>query len=124
MSALPAAECKGLTFFPVPVFDGPSQAFGADERAYFHRRDLPEVPSKFKDIANDLFFSGGKIPDLDPRISAKSATHAIRAWLASWAPSHESKETTVGYALWLWTTPEAIDAAIKAMEAEQACERS
>lgn len=29
---------------------------------------------------------------------------AVGAWLGSFAPSHEEKINTVGYALWLWTS--------------------
>ena len=116
MSNVPTATNRGLTFFPVPSFDGPSQAFGARGKDYFQRHDMPDVPRKFEDAANKLFFSGGQLPEFDPRVDKAAAKSAVRAWLSSWDPSHEQKETTVGYAFWVWSTPEAIDAAI----AEQA----
>jgi hypothetical protein len=59
-----------------------------------------------------LFYEGGHLPQFDPRVDRQLAVRATKAWLASWAPSHEQKEATVGYAFWLWSTPAAIDAAI------------
>lgn len=108
---IPSAVKDGLTFFPVPTFDDVSIAFGADERAFFGRRDLPDVPSQHKDAAMSLFYKGGPLPKFDPRVDTKLAMRAVKAWLVSWAPAHESKEATVGYAFWVWSTPEAIDAA-------------
>lgn len=49
MSEQPTVTMKGLTFWPIPSFDGPSAAFGADESAFFNRRDLPTVPRKWED---------------------------------------------------------------------------
>lgn len=114
MDSIPSATKDGLTFFPVPRFDGPSQAFGASESAFFNRRKLPEVPHKFKDIVNGLFFKGGQLQEFDPRVDRKLAMAAFRAWVGSFAPAHESKVATAAYALWVWTTPQAIDAALKA----------
>lgn len=102
---------KGLVFWPIPAFDGPSCAFGADERAFFNRRELPEVPRVWQDKANALFFSGGELPDFAPQVDKAQASRAIRAWLSSWAPAHEAKIATVAYAMWLWTTPAALDGA-------------
>ena len=110
--AMPSAVVRGLTFFPVPEFSDPEIAFGAQEGSFFNRRDLPDVPRKYRDAAMGLFYSGGKLPAFDPRIDPTLAARATKAWLGSWAPAHESKEATVGYAFWLWSTPEAIDAAI------------
>ncbi len=110
--AVPAATNRGLTFFPIPAFDAPSQAFGADEKCFFSRRDIPEVPRVHRDAAMALFYGGGKLPDFDPRVDKNAAMAATRAWLGSWAPAHESKEATVGYAFWVWSTPAAIDAAL------------
>lgn len=111
--AIPTAAHSGLTFFPVPQFDEPAIAFGADASAFLpNRYALPNVPSEHKNAAMRLFYQGGSLPELDPRVDRDAATRAVKAWLASWAPSHEQKEATVGYAFWVWTTPEAIDAAI------------
>jgi hypothetical protein len=97
-------ECKieGLTFFPIPTFDGPAQAFGADEKQYFNRRKIPDVPKKYEDMAQALFFKGGTLPDVKPEVDKAKAMAAVRAWLASWAPAHESKVGTVAYAFWVW----------------------
>jgi hypothetical protein len=83
-------------------------AFGANASAYFDRRDLPEIPRSFEKKASDLFFKGGGI-EVSDDIDALKATRAIRAWLSSFAPSHESKEATVAYALWCWSD-EALEA--------------
>ena len=104
----PSAECKGLVFWPIPEFSDSEVAFGAAASRYFNRHDLPDVPREFEDKANDLFFKGGKVQGLAPQVDSGKAYRALRAWLASFAPSHESKETTVGYALWLWSTPAAL----------------
>ncbi len=114
---VPSATRRGLTFFPVPKFDGPSQVFGAGESDFFKRHDLPDVPRTYRDAAMDLFYSGGAMPKFDPRVDAKAAQAATRAWLSSWAPAHEAKEATVGYAFWVWSTPEAIDATLRAVGA-------
>lgn len=104
----PAVTCKGLTFLPIPEFDGPAAAFGAPASAYFDRHDTPDVPRPFKDEASRLFFSGGKWPDFGADVDAAKARSAIMAWLRSFAPAHEAKEATVAYALWVWS-PEASD---------------
>lgn len=109
---IPQPTIKGLTFFPVPTFNDPEVVFGATADKFFDRCDLPDVPSDFKEYANRLFFSGGNLPNIDGRVDPDLAVRALSAWLGSFAPAHESKETTVGYALWVWTTPEAIDSAL------------
>ena len=106
---IPAVVTRGITFYPVPVFSDPEIAFGASGDRYFSRRDLPDVPAEFCRMAMDLFYKGGKLPDFDHRIDRTLASRAVRAWLSSFAPPHESKESTVGYAFWVWSTPEAID---------------
>jgi hypothetical protein len=58
-----------------------------------------------------LFFEGGELPKFDPRVDVAKAARAARALLSSFAPAHEQKEATVAYAFWVWSTPEAIDAA-------------
>ncbi len=105
----PEKTIKGLTFFPIPEFDDLTAAFGAPESAYFNRRDLPEVPKKFEDMASNIFFSGGKLDGLSPQVDKTKAIKAVRAWLSSFAPAHESKIATVGYALWLWSDDKALN---------------
>jgi hypothetical protein len=101
----PAPTCKGLTFLPVPEFDGPATVFGADESAYFNRRDLPEVPREHEKTVHRLFFQGGAVPEFAPDVDRGKAMRALNAWLCSFAPAHEAKTATVAYALWLWMTP-------------------
>ena len=108
---IPSATNRGLTFFPVPEFSDGELAFGAPASRYFAKSDHPPVPGEHTSRAMDLFVSGGALPDLDPRVDRALAARAVSAWLSSFAPSHESKEATVGYAFWVWSTPEAIDAA-------------
>ena len=105
----PPVTCKHLTFLPVPEFDGPTVVFGANERDFFDRRDRPQIPKRFLDEASRLFFSGGEWPAFGSDVDAVKAKRAIKAWLGSWAPAHEAKEATVGYALWVWS-PEAAEA--------------
>lgn len=107
----PTATKDGLTFFPIPDVSRPEMAFGLSEKAYFSRRALPEVPRKYITQANELFFNGGKLPALADGVDASAATRYLSALLCSFAPPHESKETTAAYALWVWTTPDAIAAA-------------
>lgn len=104
----PEKVCQGLTFFPVPEFDDASVAFGADANAYFDRRDRPDVPREWENYVDNLFFSGGHLPELSPKVDRELATRAIRAWLSSFAPPHESKITTAAYALWLWTSDDVL----------------
>ncbi len=99
----PQKEINGLTFFPVPDVSDVDMALGARASRFFNRRNLPDVPRQFKDMAENLFFNGGNLPDLSPKVDRVKATRVIRAWLGSFAPAHEAKIATVGYALWLWT---------------------
>ena len=118
MNQIPNTTYGGLTFFPVPQFDDASIAFGAGTKCFFpDRQNLPEVPREHCDAAMRLFFSGGKLPEFDKRVNKAAAARATRAWLASFEPSHEAKEATVGYAFWVWSTPEAIDAAMNGANA-------
>jgi hypothetical protein len=112
----PQTTIQGLTFFPVPDFDGPTAAFGAPASAFFDRRNLPDVPRKFEDMAQGLFSSGGKVPEFSPKVDRKKAFAALSAWLGSFAPAHESKIATAAYALWLWTD----EAALSVQSAEAA----
>lgn len=111
---IPSAVQQGLTFYPVPEFTDADVAFGAEVSSYFNRRDLPKVPGEFKRAAMDLFFNGGTLPEFDKRVDTEKAMRAVRALLSSFAPAHESKEATVGYAFWVWSSQEAIDAAERA----------
>ena len=108
MSELPQKTIKGLTFFPIPEFTDVDLAFGANENKFFGKRDLPEIPREYIRKANELFFQGGKLEGLSPKVDKELAYRAVSAWLKSFAPSHEGKEATVGYALWLWSTDEAL----------------
>lgn len=105
---IPSKRKNGITFFPVPKFSAKDSAFGVDEGKFFNRHNLPYIPAEFEDMAQSLFFNGGKLPKLSRHVDAAKASTAIRAWLGSWSPSHESKIATVGYALWLWTNDEAL----------------
>ena len=105
----PQKSIKGLTFYPVPEFDGASVAFGAEDKHYFKRHDLPDVPSEFEDMVQQLFFQGGVMPKLHDSVDVEKAAKAVNAWLCSFAPPHESKIATVAYAFWLWTHESALD---------------
>lgn len=94
---------KGLTFFPVPEFQDVAIAFGADRSCFFDRNDLPDVPAKYERMANTLFFKGGELPKFLDGVDREKAKRALTAWLSSFAPAHEAKIATAGYALWLWT---------------------
>jgi|GEM_PF-5763035 len=98
-------ECKieGVTFFPVPTV--PSFA---PESAYFPRRKTPEIPREYEDMANNLFFKGGALPEMSPLVDRAKAFAAVRNWLQSFNPAHEVKTATVGYALWLWCDHETL----------------
>jgi hypothetical protein len=98
----------GLTFFPIPEFGAASAAFGASEDKFFNRYNLPDVPHEFQDMAQNLFFKGGELPKFHESVDQEKAHTAIGAWLSSWAPAHESKIATVGYAFWLWTHKDAL----------------
>ncbi len=105
---IPAATINGLTFWPIPEFDrGESLFMGAPLKAFFDRRNLPDIPQVWEDRAQDFFFRGGR-PDFPPQVDATKAIKALRAWLISFEPPHEAKIATVAYALWVWTTPAAL----------------
>lgn len=118
LRAAPATTCKGLTFLPVPKFDGPAAAFWAPESAFFNRHDLPKVPREFEDEVHRLFFRGGEWPALGADVDQKAAKMAIAAWLHSFAPAHEAKVATVAYALWVWSPAAAEARAIASAEAQ------
>lgn len=97
----------GIQFWPIPATDKASIVFGVDQSHYFHRRKLPNVPRQYIDAASKLFFDGGK-PTLGEDVDWSVAKDWLRSRLCSYAPAHESKEATVGYALWVWS-PECSD---------------
>jgi hypothetical protein len=107
--AAPDVKCKGLTFLPVPEFDGITAVFGAPEKSFFNRRDLPQVPLEFANEVSRLFYRGGVYPAFGRDVDAKKAKIALSAWLSSFEPAHEAKVATVAYALWVWS-PAAADA--------------
>ena len=115
-TTMPSTTMQGLTFLPVPEFDGVTAVFGAPESAYFNRRELPEVPRKYEDEVHRMFFRGGEWPAFGADVDAKKAKIAINALLSSFAPAHEAKVATVAYALWVWS-PEAAEARAKAADA-------
>lgn len=103
--------------FPVPDFDGPTVVFGAPPSAYLTREQLPDGfysgRGRHCEVASNLFFRGGKLADhglqFKPGIDRAKAAAAIRGLLSSFAPKHEIKIGTVGYALSQWCedyTPE------------------
>lgn len=104
---LPAIECKGLVFWPIPVFTGDDVFIGARADRFFPRGDLPQVPSKYTDLASSLFFRGGAIvPHVGSDVNPRLATVALRSLLGSFEPAHEAKIATAGYLLWV-LSPEA-----------------
>ena len=106
----PKKTKNGITFFPVPEFSKAESVFGAKESAYFNRRDLPDVPTEFEEMASNLMFSGGRLEGLSDKVDIQKATAAVSAWLKSFAPAHEAKIATVAYALWLWSDDSALSA--------------
>lgn len=108
MNSKPEAIKDGIQFWPIPETSAPEAAFGLKEDAYFNRRSLPAVPREYINAASDLFFNGGKLPNLAPGVDRREAARRLRALLCSFAPSHESKEATAAYALWVWSTPEIV----------------
>lgn len=109
LSSIPAPTKDGLTFWPIPEFNDPTCVFGADEKHYFNRYNLPDVPRKYTAMVDELFFRGGTLPEMAPQVDRAKAARAVRAWLSSWAPAHEAKIATVGYAFWVWMTlPEGV----------------
>src|SRR3990167_761866 len=93
--------------FPVPEFDDLTVAFGASNSDYLTCEQMGDDfygdRNKFTDVAKKLFFNGGRLEDygltLKPEIDKTKAMRAVRALLGSWAPKHEIKIGTVGFAL-------------------------
>ncbi len=101
---LPSPICEGLSFWPFPDLTIREYNVGAERSRYFPRDNLPKVPQEFIDQANSFFFKGGKLSNLSEGIDVIKATNVLRSLLMSFSPSHEQKETTAGYALWVWST--------------------
>ena len=101
--AVPQNHIGGLTFWPIPEFTDVEISFGAPRKAFFDRSQLPEVPRKYLDMTSSLFFNGGMVGGFNSKVDSSLAWRALRAWLCSFDPAHESKEATVAYALWVWT---------------------
>ena len=101
----PSTKAGGITFIPIPVFTELDAAFGARRKDFIEDYHSVDVPRKYRDLMSDLFFNGGKVPPFAADIDRKAAMMALRAWLRSFDPKHESKEATVAYALWVWSTP-------------------
>lgn len=101
----PKTKLHGITFFPVPRATGLDVCAGYPAAMFFRReQDLPDIPRKYTDAVSSLFFKGGKLPDLSPKVDRKQASAALHSWLCSFEPPHEMKEATAAYALWVWQT--------------------
>lgn len=99
----PKAEIDGIQFLPIPKVPDVVMTFDGGVK-YFDRKNLPYVPKKYTEMAEDLFFNGGKVPlpvSMSPT-DVHDAYRWINAALRSFDPSQESKMATVGYALWVW----------------------
>lgn len=100
--------------FPVTADLTPLDArFGADPGTYLTQEQLPPEFYAMRHpmcrVASALFNFGGELIDhglrFKPEIDAGQAMLAIDALLRSWAPKHEIKIGTVGYALQQWCEP-------------------
>jgi hypothetical protein len=67
----------------------------------YHGGQCRLVDRKWVDLANTLFFRGGKLSDHGLKVREgldSAAVHNTLRWLASsWEPKHEQKEATVGF---------------------------
>lgn len=96
--------------FEIPVFTGIDAAFGAEANRYLTAdqmgADFYADRNRYTGVAQALFFDGGSLAQHGLRFKAgidkAAAMTAIRAWLCSFAPKHEIKIGTVGYALSRW----------------------
>lgn len=101
------------TVFPVPEFTQVQAVFGADARDYLTREQMGDDfyadRNEFTRHVQSLFFSGGPVIPAGRQwktgVDRAKAMLAINAWLRSFAPQHEIKIGTVGYALAQWTEP-------------------
>jgi hypothetical protein len=110
-AAADAREGTGPTF-AVPDFDEAQAVWGAPISAYLTREELGPFyrhSHPMTKIASTLFFKGGTLAEhglqFKPEIDKGKAMRAIRALLCSFAPPHEIKGGTVGYALSQWCEP-------------------
>lgn len=102
---LPAVECQGLIFWPIPTFAGFEAAFGPSMDNYFALSALPDVPRQYTDEAESMFFGGVSVATVNKVIGSDvdlaDALVAIKALLRSDEPATVVKITTVGYLLWV-----------------------
>ena len=102
---LPAIECQGLTFWPIPTFEGFEAAFGSSMDSYFALCALPDVPRQYTDEAQSMFFGGVSVATVNKLIGVDvdlaDALRAIKSLLRSDEPTTAAKITTVGYLLWV-----------------------
>jgi hypothetical protein len=108
----PQKEINGLTFYPIPEFPefyGVLLIYGNAIPKYFNIHELPEIPKEYKDMAQTFFITCRKIPVFHPKINREKAIRALWIWLSDFTRPYEVKIATVGYALWLWTDPTALN---------------
>lgn len=88
-----------------------AQGHVADGGPYldYYAGQCRDVPRAYKDKANHLFFHGGSLADIGLKAregyDAARVRRAIQYLLGSFAPKHEEKEATVGFALMKWCEP-------------------
>lgn len=99
---IPKKRAGKITFYPIPDF-------GKKSPKFFGRHESHDVPRKYIDMANEIFFKGGVLPKMHDAVNIAKARNALVAWLSSYEPPHEAKMETAGYALWLYTHPTALD---------------
>lgn len=56
----------------------------------------------FASVVSDLFYKGGKLPQVKKGIDQKKAYSQLRACIGSWEPKHEHKIAGVAYLMSLW----------------------
>jgi hypothetical protein len=100
----PDASINGLVFFPVPETSDREFQFGFEANRFFPRDQRPDVPRAYEELVDGWFFNGGAVPLFSPQVNREAAIRAIHAWMKSFNPPHESKISTVAYAVWVWTT--------------------
>lgn len=94
---------------PLKDLDGLSIAFGQPNIKWPSRHDpiLNDVDRHFQDIANSLFFSGGKLSDhnlqLKEGVNSSQFYGMLQAVLASFEPPHEVKKAVAGSFLECYT---------------------
>jgi hypothetical protein len=97
---------------PVPKFTTLDAAFGARGEHYCSRKEGSELERKFRkeaQVADKLFFNGGKLEDygfaIKEGINKAAVYTALSALLKSFEPSHEAKIGTVARYLNSWCVP-------------------